>query len=96
MALARRGFLFGLFAAPAIVRASNLMPVKLFKPARWPITYNGVEIIFDGGFPADPAMIALLQSRMEAAEIFFHKTMDDYLLTSIYSSGSGLGLSKIL
>lgn len=32
MALARRGFLFGLFAAPAIVRASSLMPVKLFEP----------------------------------------------------------------
>ncbi len=42
MVLARRGFLFGLFAAPAIVRASSLMPIKLFEP----------EIIRVRGFPS--------------------------------------------
>lgn len=48
MALERRKFLLGLFAAPAIVRASNLMPVKLFTlPNEWPIQAYGIQEIID-------------------------------------------------
>ncbi len=42
MALARRSFLFGMFAAPAIVRASSLMPVKLFEPIGTPLVYDDI------------------------------------------------------
>ena len=48
--LHRRGFLTGLFsamAAPAIVRAASLMPVKALDE----ITLEGVPLTFDGGWP---------------------------------------------
>jgi hypothetical protein len=47
----RRGFLTGLgavlIAAPAIVRAGSLMPVKAFVADYPPITLNGVPLVFD-------------------------------------------------
>ena len=47
----RRSLITGLvsfLAAPAVVRAASLMPVKaLLKP----LTFQGVPIFFDGGFP---------------------------------------------
>lgn len=66
----RRSLLTGLIslvAAPAIVRATSLMPVKAL-PVEPVFEFSG----YAGGFtisPAlDPAMAALLKARMEEAE----------------------------
>lgn len=47
----RRSFITGLVAslvaAPAVVRAASLMPVRALAP----IQFEGIDIVFDGGFP---------------------------------------------
>lgn len=41
MGLSRRGFLAGLFVAPAIIKATSLMPVKIMQPLDpYPFKYN--------------------------------------------------------
>jgi hypothetical protein len=59
--LTRRSLLGGLFAAPAVVKAASLMPVKLWVPEPEPfvqlINQNGLFLLSDldfGGFFARP------------------------------------------
>ena len=78
--LSRRGLITGLIsfaAAPAIVRAASLMPVKALKLSG-PIMLNGVELVFDGGF--DPTVISLLNRRMDAA----YTEMRWYMTQNLY------------
>jgi hypothetical protein len=67
----RRSFLSGLaslvVAAPAIVRAESLMPVKAL--ADWPLTLNGIELVCDKTEgPIYWDVDGLLAARFEAAK----------------------------
>ena len=60
--ISRRGFLTGLIAAPAIVHAGNLMPVKAVNwwgPPLWPLRPFYVEYVFH----VAPETLTLLQQR---------------------------------
>lgn len=78
MNLSRRGLITGLIsfvAAPAIVRAASLMPVKALKPTR--LSLNGVEIYFDD--EVSPEMVRLLELRMRDALSAMRVVMTDNL-----------------
>lgn len=87
--LVRRSFLTGLGAllvtAPAIVRATSIMPVRALKP-EWPINYLGYPLTFDGGFPSD--IHALLEQRIINAESVFHRHVRRSLDELIYKTGT--------
>ena len=96
--VARRSFLTGLgaalIAAPAIVRAGSLMPVRSLKPD-WkhlvyhgdgmPISYMGYDLNFDGRFP----LADLLDRRIEAAHQVLARNLRASLDTLVYDEGSG-------
>lgn len=76
--LNRRGLITGLIsfvAAPAIVRAASLMPVKADK---YKLTLQGIELVFDR--EPDPMMIHLLNLRM--AESF--NTLKEHLAYNVF------------
>jgi hypothetical protein len=45
IALSRRGFLRGLIAAPAVIAAERLMPVRLLNLAPPPLVRNGATLL---------------------------------------------------
>lgn len=75
--LHRRAFLAGLIAAPFVVKASSLMPIK----AQEKITLNGIELTFDGGF--NPALLDLFEKRMDDA----HRIMAENIAQQLYEGG---------
>jgi hypothetical protein len=79
MVLARRGFLLGLFAAPAIVRASSLMPVKLFEP-EIPWGMRGMPEIFRGGTWPSLSEIVRVTLRNRTGEIAEMSIRDNALI----------------
>lgn len=84
----RRSFITGLVAslvaAPAVVRAASLMPVRALVPQK--ITYQGIELIFD-----DPnAIVDLLVRRMAEAERILFQNMQSSIYDTSYCGQSGL------
>lgn len=75
--LHRRAFLAGLIAAPFVVKASSLMPIK----AQEKITLNGIELTFDGDF--SPALFSLLEERMDNA----YRIMAKNIAQQLYGDG---------
>jgi hypothetical protein len=86
MMLNRRGFLTGLIAAPAIVHAGNLMPVKTVKATNWrEVAYwNPCWQIKPcswhiGYVNMDPEMLKLLLERQLQAHIEMNAYMENCL-----------------
>jgi len=84
----RRKFLsglFGLVAAPAIVKASNLMPIKVLEYGEWQYTEVGLgfsitrEEIGDGlwGSQMAGANRGLLESFQRTKEIYMRNTLQN-------------------
>jgi hypothetical protein len=59
--LTRRSLLRGLFAAPAIVAVGNIMPVKMWKPALWPLTIDAHRALDE---MYDPRMLAFARDAL--------------------------------
>jgi len=97
----RRGFITGLIAlgvaAPAIVRAASIMPVKVMHS----LSLGGVPIVFDD--PAiqwpyaqavstgqmTPEIAELLQRRIDAAEQIFAASLRESFDRVVYREGTG-------
>ena len=89
MLLARRSFLTGLasaLAAPAIVKAASLMPVKALKPDTWSLRDYG------GGFEIDDLqMYGLLVRRIDEVGNIMRVNLERCLFAD-YAPESGLHL----
>ena len=70
--ITRRSLLRGLLAAPAIVAASSLMPIRDVSMEPYRFSWQGYE--FDLA-SYDPNIVALLQCRIKAAEEVMYKVM---------------------
>ena len=89
MLLARRSFLTGLasaLAAPAIVKASSLMPVKALKLDMWTLRDYGVGFEID-----DLQMYGLLVRRIDEAGNIMRVNLERCLFAD-YAPESGLHL----
>jgi hypothetical protein len=90
-AMQRRVFLAGVFsalAAPAIVRAASLMPVKVLD-SEWPITLDGLSLYVDIPYPGlSPEMLTLLTRRIEAAEEIFRITYSGWANKMLYGDAA--------
>lgn len=91
----RRGFVIGLsaiIAAPAIVRASSLMPVKLFEPFTFarPMTATEVERLFQEFCRRDvirfDSQVQFLISALDEAGITFRVPIPPALPPRLFSA----------
>lgn len=60
--LTRRGLIGAIICAPAVVRASNLMPIKVFRPD---VYSAGLQMLID---VPPQSILDLLEQRMKASE----------------------------
>jgi fumarate hydratase class II len=99
----RRSFLAGLgalVAAPAIVRVSSIMPVKVIRPptphemlAEWArhMTESNKFILVPESFNV------MLEAHLNAASAVLARNLADHLDTLVYQTGTGAGgLNELL
>ena len=90
MTLSRRGLITGLIsfvAAPAIVRAASLMPVKAL-PRSYSLQWRGLELVFDN--PSDET-VHLIELRVDEA----YQALRQGLVEHLYGD-HGNGASNLL
>jgi hypothetical protein len=88
--LSRRGLITGLIsfvAAPAIVRAASLMPVKAL-PRSYALQWRGLELVFDN--PSDE-MVHFIKLRVDEA----YRATRNFMSESLYAD-HGNGASNLL
>jgi hypothetical protein len=85
--ISRRGLITGLIslaAAPAIVRASSLMPVKIMEPIaafEWSPFYTAI--------PMSPELAALLNRRIDAAYAMMRKHLEENIVAELLYTSKG-------